>query len=249
MKTSTSSLTSAFAAVARAAQDMSPVAGWTHNFYRYPARFSPRFAAEAISRFSKPGDLVLDPYMGGGTAIVEGMLSGRQAVGNDLNSLGAFVAAAKTTKLSCDDVEAVERWVTSDVPRLTYRFPYQELACFIDNEKTRNLTLAKARFIKKAMAAAMATIEGLPSKSAINFARCAVLRVGQWALDGRERHTSVAAFRDRLAVTTKEMLAALAGFVERAWRSGGTATILNGDASEIGCTEVFRGTGRCAAPL
>lgn len=76
-----------FAALAEAAIDRTPVSGWTHNFYRYPARFSPKFAAAAIELFSKPGDLVLDPYMGGGTAIVEGVAAGRHMVGNDLNAL------------------------------------------------------------------------------------------------------------------------------------------------------------------
>lgn len=51
--------------LADAARDKSPVVGLTHNFYRYPARFSPWFARGAINAFSKQGDLVLDPYMGG----------------------------------------------------------------------------------------------------------------------------------------------------------------------------------------
>jgi len=31
-----------------AARDQAPVTGLTHNFYRYPARFSPRFVRAAI---------------------------------------------------------------------------------------------------------------------------------------------------------------------------------------------------------
>ena len=42
-----------------AANDMSPVSGYTHNFYRYPARFSPKLVRAAINAFSKPGDLVV----------------------------------------------------------------------------------------------------------------------------------------------------------------------------------------------
>src|SRR2546430_1364438 len=83
-----------------AALDRRPVAGLTHNFYRYPARFSPEFASAAIALFSKPGQLVLDPYMGGGTTIVEALTSGRKAVGSDLNELSDFVVRAKTTPLT-----------------------------------------------------------------------------------------------------------------------------------------------------
>lgn len=42
-----------------------PVAGLSHGFYRYPARFSPLFARAAIETFTKPGDMIFDPFMGG----------------------------------------------------------------------------------------------------------------------------------------------------------------------------------------
>jgi len=46
------------------------VTGAPHDFYRYPARFSPVFAREAIKTFTQPGDFVLDPFCGGGTTLV-----------------------------------------------------------------------------------------------------------------------------------------------------------------------------------
>src|ERR1019366_10242737 len=95
--------------------------GLTHNFYRYPARFSPQFAAAVVRSFSKPGDLVLDPYMGGGTAVVEGMAAGRFMVGNDLNSLAAFVARVKTTALTSADVKALKYWARKEVATFNFR--------------------------------------------------------------------------------------------------------------------------------
>src|SRR6267143_1397430 len=83
----------------KAARDTAPVTGLTHAFYRYPARFSPSFVGSAIDLFSEPGDLILDPYMGGGTAIVEAYARGRAVVGCDLNSLAVFVTRAKVTTL------------------------------------------------------------------------------------------------------------------------------------------------------
>ena len=236
-----------FAALAEAALDRMPVSGWTHNFYRYPARFSPKFAATAIELFSKSGEIVLDPYMGGGTAIVEGMVAGRHMVGNDLNTLGAFIAKVKVTGLNQGDARAVKSWATHKVPRFSYWMPGEELAEFIDPVKTKNLGMAKARFIKKALAAALATIADLPSWRARNFARCAVLRVGQWALDGRESHTKLADFRDRLGVTTKEMLTALARVMKEKKKSSGRATILQGDAVELGKAKIFAEDKKLAA--
>lgn len=88
-------LATGLARVRRAALDQEPISGLTHQFYRYPARFSPRFVRAAIEALSSPGDVVLDPYMGGGTTIVEAHITGRRSIGNDVNSLALFVATAK----------------------------------------------------------------------------------------------------------------------------------------------------------
>ena len=237
----------AFIVLAKAAQDRKPVTGWTHNFYRYPARFSPGFAAAAIESFSRPGEIVLDPYMGGGTVMVEGLVAGRKVVGNDLNSLATFITKVKTTPLYTKEVSAVKRWADREVPNFSYHRPSEQIAAYLDPLKTRNLSLARARFIKKAVTAALATIDNLPTRNAQDFARCVVLRVGQWALDGRERHTTLRDFRSELTTTTHEMLEALLSFTRYIAKTGGSATILNGDASTLDQVSVFREAGNRAS--
>jgi len=73
------------------------VSGFTHDFYRYPARFLPVFARAAIEAFTKPGDTILDPFVGGSTSLVEALVLGRNAVGVDISQLAVFLAKAKTT--------------------------------------------------------------------------------------------------------------------------------------------------------
>ena len=58
------------------------VTGLTHDFYRYPARFSPLFARMAVELFTRPGDTVLDPFAGGCTSLVEALAAGRNAIGS-----------------------------------------------------------------------------------------------------------------------------------------------------------------------
>jgi len=81
------------------ARNTVPVSGLTHNFYKYPARFSPEFARAAIEAFTQPGDLVLDPYVGGGTTLVEARAMGRHSLGTDISQLAEFVSKAKTSIL------------------------------------------------------------------------------------------------------------------------------------------------------
>lgn len=228
-----------FAALAEAALDRKPVSGWTHNFYRYPARFSPKFAATAIKYFSKPHDIVADPYMGGGTAIVEGLVAGRHVIGNDLNSLAAFITKVKITPLSEIEMTTIRHWAATKVPGFTYHVPAEDVAAFIDDTKTKNLSLARARFIKKGVAAALASITTLPTEAAKDFAKCVVLRAAQWALDGRARHTPLSEFRTKLAEMTVEMLNALSAFAAHFSCNGGRATLLNVNASDLHKAPLF----------
>lgn len=89
------------------------ITGATHNFYKYPACFPPTFVRTVIKNFSEPGDTVFDPFMGGGTTAVEAMIMGRNAIGSDLNDLALQSSRAKTLLLNREDIEVMDRFVTS----------------------------------------------------------------------------------------------------------------------------------------
>src|ERR1017187_9066580 len=103
------------------AGSQAPVVGLSHGFYRYPARFSPQFVRAAIEAFTKPGDTVFDPFMGGGTTLVEASALGRRAIGTDINRLAVFVSQAKTTILSEADLLEVRIWTCALAPELNLR--------------------------------------------------------------------------------------------------------------------------------
>jgi DNA modification methylase len=93
-----------------AARDAAPGRGMTHGYYKYPARFSPSFANAVINAFTMPGDLVLDPHVGGGTTLVEAIAAGREAVGVDISTLAEFVAKVKCIVYSNRELELLEAW-------------------------------------------------------------------------------------------------------------------------------------------
>ena len=101
-----------FAAFLDAVYCSSPVGGLTHGFYRYPARFSPQFARKAIELFTQPHDVVFDPFMGGGTTVVEALAHGRNVIGSDLNPQSVFLARVKTTLLSSVNATALLTWAS-----------------------------------------------------------------------------------------------------------------------------------------
>ncbi len=185
--------------------------GKTHNFYHYPARFSPDIARCVIQQFSHPGDVVIDPFMGGGTSVIEALSAGRRIVGVDINSLAHFVTDVRTTPLSPRDEEIVRRWAA------TAASPPQTMQRTSSSVAARNLPKAVGGF----MAAALCLAEDLPSRRQRAFARCALLRLGQWSLDCRDfaapRWSRLAR---KLPDLVDEMLQGLQDFV-RACRDGG----------------------------
>lgn len=68
----------------------------THNYHRYPAKFIPQLAARLIQEYSAEGDLVIDPFMGSGTTLVEARLQRRASIGVDINPVACLIARAKT---------------------------------------------------------------------------------------------------------------------------------------------------------
>ena len=71
---------------------------WGHSLHpmcSYLASFPAALAHAFIARYSRPGDVVLDPFSGRGTAPVQAAAEGRIGVGNDLNPLAHVLTAAK----------------------------------------------------------------------------------------------------------------------------------------------------------
>lgn len=57
--------------------------------------FPESFVATQLLAFSRPGDLVFDPFSGRGTTILESLLLNRGAIGVDINPVAACVSGAK----------------------------------------------------------------------------------------------------------------------------------------------------------
>jgi len=71
----------------------------THGIHRYPAKFIPQIPRFCIESHSKIGDVVLDPFMGSGTTLLESYIAGRTSYGIDIHPLARLIAKVKTTPL------------------------------------------------------------------------------------------------------------------------------------------------------
>ena len=196
----------------RLAHDAAPVSGLTHNFYRYPARFSPPFVREVIHAFSEPGDWVMDPFAGGGTTLVETLAAGRNALGVDISSLAAFVCQAKTLMLDDQDVESLRQWMRRTPNIINMHAPGCHFKDYSDAGYYRNISGRRYWRLRKSIEQALSSVAQLRSGAAQTLSRCIVLRTAQWALDARKTLPRVTRFREELARQAETMTSAALEF-------------------------------------
>ena len=182
------------------------VTGLTHDFYKYPARFSPQFSKAAINVFSNQSDLVADPFVGGGTTLVEARTSGRLAIGTDISSLAQFVSSVKTRIYSGSDVEYLQRWFKQVPNKLSLRNEVSRRGLWEESGYFRNLECAQTWSIRKTLELGIQAAAGIRDTKRQDFVRCVLLRSAQWALDGRKDIPAVSSFRARIMNTADKMI-------------------------------------------
>lgn len=190
-----------------ALQSTRRVDGLTHSFYKYPARFSPDFAREIILEFTEEGDCVLDAFMGGGTTIVEAIANGRKALGVDINPISLFVTRVKTTPLSNQDKDNIIHWAQS------LKFD-NAFSCVSMEDDTRLRNLPKN--VKILLKYLVTSIDNLEFPRQKHLARCALLRLGSWAIDCRKNIPPINDWKGQFIIYIEEMLNGLDDLVEHA---------------------------------
>lgn len=172
--------------------------GLTHNYYRYPARFSPKFVREIIELFSKPGDVILDPFVGGGTTLVEALASNRHSIGFDVSPIAAFVSQAKTTLLSEKDLENISKWAEFVIKKRIQGV--ESVITFYNNEGyLNNLPWT----IRKSIEVILKDVVLLKTEQQQQFAKCILLKTAQWAIDCRKTTPTTKDFRNKFSENLK----------------------------------------------
>ena len=89
------------------------VTAQTHGFHKYPAKFIPQVPRWAIDKYlvGQNEKLILDPFCGSGTTLVEGILAEHNVIGIDIDPLSALISKVKTTPVDILELNKVCNWL------------------------------------------------------------------------------------------------------------------------------------------
>jgi hypothetical protein len=82
---------------------------WGHSMHTmcsYHGMFPAKVAHQFIQQYSRPGEVVLDPFSGRGTTPLQARVEGRRAIANDLSPLAYVLSRAKTEPPTWDEANS-----------------------------------------------------------------------------------------------------------------------------------------------
>jgi DNA modification methylase len=98
-----------------------------HRLHPYLGKFIPQLVEWFLSRYFQPNDIILDPFMGSGTTLVQGNEMKMHTIGVDISPFNCLIARVKTAKYDVAKAKAeileVEKRVTTFSKYLTGENP------------------------------------------------------------------------------------------------------------------------------
>ena len=83
----------------------------THGLHKYPAKFFPELPRWLIKRYSKKGNLILDPFAGSGTTNIEALLTKRHSIGIDVDPFSRYLSKVKITPLNEEELQSTQKYL------------------------------------------------------------------------------------------------------------------------------------------
>ena len=79
------------------------------NIHWFPANFIPQIPSILIANLSEPNSVILDPFCGSGTTLVESVRLGRIGIGVDINPLAYLISKVKLTYIDPSLLEQLKK--------------------------------------------------------------------------------------------------------------------------------------------
>lgn len=138
----------------------------------------PQIARKLICDFA-PDDtlkMILDPYMGSGTTLVEAAIKGINSVGIDINPLARFIAEVKTTKFSIKAIEESFKYILEKINNFDIN-DWKYVETDFDHITKHDYWYSKENLIKlKYLSSIINSLEIVETKPFFNLALAEIIR-------------------------------------------------------------------------
>ncbi len=123
---------------------------FTHGIHKYPAKFIPHIPRWAIKKFTKSeNDIILDPFMGCGTTLVESLLLGRNSFGLEISTLAKKITKVKITPLNTNKLKKEHKKLIAKIKKDKYDSSYWKPNLQNLNKWFKQKAIKKLSIIKK----------------------------------------------------------------------------------------------------
>jgi ribosomal protein L11 methylase PrmA len=98
-----------------------------YAMHRYWARKPYNIVAEFIKYYTKPGEIVLDPFCGSGVTIVEALILRRKAIAVDIDPMATFVTKMTAINVDLNEFQRAFYYIREKVLPLITKLPHFQL--------------------------------------------------------------------------------------------------------------------------
>lgn len=99
----------------------------THGIHQYTAKIIPHIPRYFLEKYTRKNEIILDPFCGSGTTILEARLLCRNAIGIDINPLAPLISEVKATQVDVRElnfaVSFLRKELRNDAGRTFVQFP------------------------------------------------------------------------------------------------------------------------------
>ena len=116
-----------------------------HSIHQYLGKFVPQLADYFLQRDLKNSKLVLDPFMGSGTTLVEANVNGIPSIGLDISKFNVMMCNVKTGRY---DIARLKNEVSAILAETTAQTKKTSLDNFVSSRAKRKVVFTESEYLK-----------------------------------------------------------------------------------------------------